>query len=116
MRITTVLALAALALVCASSAFAYRNPTPRERSQIIAAIRKEVYGSPTRRCLRVSLADQSFARAFISAPNVEGATALLHKKYGTWRLTSYGSSGVGCDGKAPKAVRVDLELTCLFGK
>ena len=50
------------------------------------------------------------------SPELGGALVLLHKVYGTWRVTEVGSAFVGCDGKAPKAVRIDLELTCPGGK
>lgn len=119
------LVVALLALVYVSSAYAYRSPTRSERRQIVAAIDRFLYTqncAPTHTCnpkvtnIRVSLANQTFATAHLFAPKVGSALALLHRKYGTWRLTDLGTQFVGCSGKAPKAVRVDLELTCPGGR
>jgi hypothetical protein len=108
-----------------ANAYAYRAPTKTERRQIVAAIfdkqrRNDCHSIRT--ChphishIRVSLANTRYASATISVRGYEDALALLHKRYGTWRVTDVGSSQyVGC-GKAPKAVRVDLELTCPDGK
>jgi hypothetical protein len=104
----------------AETANAYRKSTPTERRAIVAAIdlfQLKQDCASTRTCkprvsdIRISLADQSFAMAGVWVPNVGGAQVLLHKVYGTWRVKDIGSSDVGC-GKAPKAVRVDLEITC----
>ena len=115
-------------LAAAQIASAYRQPTKEERAQIVAAIKQRMlkqgdswcYG-PATRCaqithIRVSVANQAFASAAIYKASVGGALVLLHKVYGTWRVTEVGSAFVGCDGKAPKAVRIDLELTCPGGK
>lgn len=117
------LALASLALIAAAtatSASAYRSATAPERKAIVAAIdRYQITQdceatrtcSPTISNIRVSLANQSFAMADLYVRGVGGAEVLLRKLYGTWRVRDIGSSDVGC-GKAPKAVRVDLEITC----
>jgi hypothetical protein len=108
-----------------ANAYAYRAPTKTERRQIVAAIldkqrRNDCHSIRT--ChphishIRVSLATTRYASATLSVRGYPDALALLHKLYGTWRVTDVGSSRyVGC-GKAPKAVRVDLELTCPGGK
>jgi hypothetical protein len=114
-------------LATAQSASAYRQPTTTERAQIIVAIKQEMlkegdswcYG-PATRCaqighIRVSVANPAFATAAIYKASIGGALILLHKLYGTWRVTALGSAFVGC-GKAPKAVRVDLEISCPGGK
>jgi hypothetical protein len=122
-RVLVVAAL--LAGVLASSATAYRSPTASERRQIIAAIllsQQQHDCQSTRTCrpqisgIRVSLANTSFATADLWVPRIGGALALLHRQYGTWRVTDTGSAFVGCGGKAPKMVRVDLTLTCPYGK
>lgn len=118
--------LVALAFVSvfATAASAYRAPRGSERTQIVAAIHRYLLTQDcksTGTCrpqisqVRVSLANQSFASAALWVPRVGGSLALLHRRYGTWRVTSLGSADVGC-GNAPKAVRVDLELTCPGGK
>ena len=114
-----------LAGLVAANAYAWRAPTKTERRQIVAAIfdkqrRNDCHSFRT--ChphishIKVSLANTSFASANLRVRGYDDALALLHKLYGTWRVTAVGSSKyVGC-GKAPKAVRVDLELTCPGGK
>jgi hypothetical protein len=114
-----------LAGLIVANAFAYRAPTKTERRQIVAAIfdkQRRNKCHSIRTChphisdIRVSLANTRYARATLSVRGYDDALALLHKLYGTWRVTDVGSSRyVGC-GKAPKAVRVDLELTCPGGK
>jgi hypothetical protein len=116
---------ALLAGALASSAAAYRSPTAAERTQIIAAIllfQQQQGCQRTRTCrpqvshIRISLANTSFATATLLVPRIGYALALLHMKYGTWRVAGLGSAFVGCGGQAPKMVRVDLELTCPGGK
>ncbi len=111
--------------VAATGAAAYRAPTKVERRQIVAAIydyQRRNDCAATHTCkprisnVRVSLANTTYATASLYIPAIGGALVLLHKKYGTWRVTDIGSQFVGCSGKAPKAVRVDLELTCPGGK
>jgi hypothetical protein len=113
-----------VALVVAGVASAYRAPSRSERAQIVDAIlsyqQQQNCGAvhtckPQITRVRVSLANQSYATAFLYIPSVGGVLALLHKRYGTWRVTDLGSQFVGC-GKAPKAVRVDLEIRCAGGK
>jgi hypothetical protein len=108
-----------------TAGYAYRAPTAAERRQIVAAIldkQRRNNCHSIRTChphishIRVSLANTRYASATLSVRGYPDALALLHKLYGTWRVTDVGSSRyVGC-GKAPKAVRVDLELTCPGGK
>lgn len=113
-------AVVILAGLLAGFASAYRSATRAERKAIVAAIdrfqlKQDCVSAHTCRPkvsgVRVSLADQSFAMANVYVPGIGGAEVLLHKLYGTWRVTDIGSSDVGC-GKAPKAVRIDLEITC----
>ena len=122
--ITTVLVLlAAGALVAAATA--YRAPTKIEKREIVAAIfdkQRRNNCHSVRTChpqishIRVSVANTRYASATLSVRGYDDALALLHRLYGTWRVTDVGSSQyVGC-GKAPKAVRVDLELSCPGGK
>ena len=111
-----------------SAALAYRQPTTSERMQIVAAIKQNMLSQGDSWCygtakgcaqithIRISLADQSFASAAMYKASIGGALILLHKKYGTWRVTDLGSAFVGCADKAPKVVRVDLELKCPGGK
>ncbi len=118
----------AIVIVLAGSivgnAYAYRAPTKTERRQIVAAIldkqrRNDCHSFRT--ChphisdIRVSLANTSFASATLHVRGFDDAVALLHKLFGAWRVTDTGTQYVGC-GKAPKAVRIDLELTCPGGK
>ena len=108
-----------------ASAYAFRAPTKTERRQIVAAIfdKQRRNGCHSfRTChphisrIRVSLANTGYASATLSSGVTPDAFALLHKLYGSWRVTDIGTDDyVGC-GKAPKAVRVDLELTCPGGK
>lgn len=114
------LAVGILAGSVAGAAIAYRSPTPTERKAIVAAVNRfqlKQDCESTHTCrpkvsnIRVSLANQSFAMANVYVPGIGGAQVLLHKLYGTWRVTDIGSSDVGC-GKAPKTVRIDLEITC----
>jgi hypothetical protein len=115
----------ALASALAAAAYAYRAPTKTEKREIVAAIldkQRRNNCHSFRNChphisrIRVSLANTRYASASLSVRGYPDALALLHKLYGTWRVTDIGSSQyVGC-GKAPKAVRVDLELKCPSGK
>ncbi len=116
--------LIVLAGLIIASAYAYRAPTKTERRQIVAAIfdkQRRNNCHSIRTChphishIRVSLANTRYASAILSVRGYDDALALLHKLYGTWRVTDVGTHNVGC-GKAPKAVRVDLELTCPGGK
>jgi hypothetical protein len=113
-----------LAGMFVAAASAYRAPTKVERRQIVTAIdrfqQRQDCGAthtchPTISKIRVSLANTAYATANVYVRSVGGALVLLHKLYGTWRVTDIGTEFVGC-GKAPKAVRVDLELTCPGGK
>lgn len=114
-----------LAGLIVANASAYRAPTKTEQRQIVAAIfdkQRRNHCHSIRTChphishIRVSLANTRYASATLSVRGYPDALALLHKLYGTWRVTDVGSSQyVGC-GKAPKAVRVDLELRCPSGK
>jgi hypothetical protein len=124
-RILAASTIVLVALILAPLALAYRAPTSAEKTQIVAAVHTYLIKSnctATHTChpritsVRVSLANQHYATAFLNVPRVGVATVLLHKLYGTWRVTDLGSSDVGCGGKAPKSVRVDLELTCPGGK
>lgn len=108
-----------------ANAYAWREPTKSERRGIIAAIydkqrRNQCHSFRT--ChphisdIRVSLANTSYASAMLHVRGYDDALAVLHKLYGTWRVTAVGASPfIGC-GKAPKAVRIDLELKCPGGK
>jgi hypothetical protein len=114
-----------LAGLIVANAYAWRAPSKTERRQIVAAIydkqrRNDCHSFRT--ChphisdIKVSLANTRYASAMLHVRGYDDALALLHKLYGTWRVTEVGSSPfVGC-GKAPKAVRVDLELKCPGGK
>jgi hypothetical protein len=120
-----VLAAAIALLAITATAGAYRPPTAAERAQIVKAVHASLgYMScvATGTCppridpIRVSVVEDTFATAGISIPKFGSATALVHKKHGTWRVTDLGSADVGCDGDAPKAVRTDLGLACPGGK
>ena len=114
-----------LAGLIVADAYAWRAPTKTEQVQIAAAIfdkqqRNDCHGfracHPHISDIRVSLANASYARATLSVRGYRDARALLHKLYGSWRVTDVGTDDyVGC-GKAPKPVRVDLELECPGGK
>ncbi len=114
-----------LAGMVVAAAYAFRAPTETERRGIVAAIldkqlRNNCHGfsacHPHISRIRVSLANTHYASATLSVPGYHDAYALLRKLYGSWRVTDIGTDHyVGC-GKAPKAVRVDLELTCFGGK
>ena len=117
--------VAVLAGLMVANAYAWRAPTNTERRQILAAIldKQRQNGCDSfRTChphitdMRVSLANTRYARATLSVRGYPDALALLLKLYGSWRVTAVGSSRyVGC-AKAPKAVRVDLEIECPGGK
>ena len=119
------LAAATAVLAVTATAGAYREPTAAERAQIVKAVHASLGYMPcvaTGSCppridpIRVSVVEATFATAGISIPKIGSATALVHKKHGTWRVTDLGSADVGCDGDAPKAVRTDLGLGCPGGK
>jgi hypothetical protein len=114
-----------LAGLIAANAYAWRAPTKSERLGIVAAIfdkQRRNGCNSFRTChpqisdIRVSLANTTYASAILHVRGYDDALAVLHKMYGTWRVRDVGTSRfVGC-GKAPKAVRVDLELMCPRGK
>ena len=114
-----------LAGLIVANADAWRGPTKIERRQIVAAIcdqQRQNNCHSFRTChphisdIRVSLANTRFARATLHVRGYDDAVAVLRKLYGSWRVAEVGSSPfVGC-GKAPKAVRIDLELKCPGGK
>ena len=114
-----------LAGLVVGNADAWRAPTKTERRQIVAAIydkQRQNNCHSFRTChphisdIRVSLANTRYASAMLHVRGYDDARALLRKLYGSWRVADVGSSPfVGC-GKAPKAVRIDLELKCPGGK
>jgi hypothetical protein len=125
MKLVLVAFVLAVAGAVAAAAYAYRAPTKTEKLQIVAAIlayQQHQDCQPDHTChpqishIKISLANTTYATATLYLPAVGSALALLHKRYGTWRVTELGEQFVGCDGKAPKAVPVDLELTCPGGK
>ena len=93
-----------VALIVAPLALAYRAPTNAEKTQIVSAIHSYLIKSncaATRTChprisgVRVSLANRQYATAFLNVPGVGVATVLLHRLYGTWRVTDLGQQRCG---------------------
>jgi hypothetical protein len=121
MKSVFVVIVVVLVGLIAANAYAWRAPTKTERIGIVTAIHDNQRHNDChsyRTChphisdIRVSLANTSYASAMLHVRGYDDVLAVLHKLYGSWHVTAAGTSQyVGC-GKAPKAVRVDLDLWC----
>ncbi|MHB8659312.1 MAG: hypothetical protein ACYC91_15435 [Solirubrobacteraceae bacterium] len=105
----------ALALCVPATAIASRAPSPATRAAILAAIHhKRGLGDP--RLYRVENVRVSTRGPYARARTVprnralyQGQLVILRDQRGRWRVTDFGTAGVGCG--LPRAVQRDLRVT-----
>jgi len=109
------LALAALAMLAAASASAWRHPTPAQRRAIARVAKRSPHAGPEKvhvSHIRVSTvgpwASATVTIFFSHQP--DSATAVLHRVRGSWRLTKHspGTAFEWCGIGMPRADQRNL--------
>jgi hypothetical protein len=119
-RLVAILSLAAF-VALPTLASARRGANAAEKRHITAAVKHSSTTSSVPdshydvKRIRMATVAHGWARAeLVPRPkyraSAQGATALLRKTNGRWRVRNLGTAGLGCN--IPRAVATDLRLDC----